>query len=124
MGKVLSARQTILNLVSFKGYLSIPNAARFIRYHKNRWDHRHVVIVNKTASRSSSDPVSERSDDLVTRRLGQESLGSDKKDENDRLTDLPIWSEDFKTDLESTEMHASAHVSQAGTSYESGNEIK
>ena len=44
---------------------------------------------------SSSDSVLERSDELATRRLGQESLRSDKKDENDPLADMPFWFEDF-----------------------------
>ena len=81
---------------------------------------------NRVASSSSSESVSERSDELATRRLEQESLGSDKKVANDPLADLPFWLEDFTDNLEPTEVHAPAHGSQElrfGTSCESGNEI-
>ena len=43
MGKVSSARQTILYLLSFQGYLSILGAVRLPqRHHKNRWDQMHL----------------------------------------------------------------------------------
>ena len=39
VGKVLSARQTIMYLLSFQGYLSILKAVRLLqRHHKNRWN--------------------------------------------------------------------------------------
>ena len=42
-GKILSARQTILYLLSFQGYLSIPTAVRLLqRHHQNRWDQRYL----------------------------------------------------------------------------------
>ena len=40
--------------------------------------------------------------------VGQESLRSDKKDENDPLADLPFWLEDFTDNLEDAEMPAPA----------------
>ena len=52
MGNVLSARQTILYLLSFQGYLSILDAVRLLRrHHKSRWDQRHpwhLETVNTT----------------------------------------------------------------------------
>ena len=42
----------------------------------------------------------------------QESLRSDKMDANDPLADLPFWLEDFTDNLEPTEVHAPAHISQ------------
>ena len=46
-GKVSFARQTILHLLSFQGYLSIPKAVRLLllRHHQNRWDQRHLKHV-------------------------------------------------------------------------------
>ena len=70
------------------------------------------VSGHRAASSSSSDSVLERSDELATRRLGQESLKSEKKDENDPLADLPLWLEDFTDNLEPAEVHAPAHISQ------------
>ena len=67
---------------------------------------------NRAASSSSSGSVFERSDEQVTRRLGQESLRSDKKDANDPLADLPQRLEDFTDNLEDTEVPALAHISQ------------
>ena len=52
----------------------------------------------RAAASSSSDSVSERSDDLATRKLGQESWESDKKDKNDPLAVMPF--------------RAPAHISQ------------
>ena len=41
-GKIFSARQTILNLLTFQDYLWILEAVRLQqRHHKNRWDQRH-----------------------------------------------------------------------------------
>ena len=43
MVMVLSARQTILYLLSFQGYPPILEPVRLLqRYHKNRWDQRHT----------------------------------------------------------------------------------
>ena len=67
---------------------------------------------NMAAASSSSDSVLERSDELATRKLGQESFRSDKKDENDPLADLPFWFQDFADNLEPIEVHAPAHISQ------------
>ena len=67
---------------------------------------------NRAAGSSSSDSVLERSDELATGKLGQESLRSDKKDENDPLADLPFWLQDFTDDLIPTEVQAPAHISQ------------
>ena len=71
-----------------------------------------LVSGNRAASSSSSDPVLRRSGELATRRLVQESLRSDKMDANDPLADLPLWVEDFTDNLEPTEVHAPAHISQ------------
>ena len=67
---------------------------------------------NRAAASSSSDSVLEQSDELATRKLGQESLRSDKKDENDPLADLPFWLQDFTDDLILTGAQAPAHISQ------------
>ena len=72
----------------------------------------HVVSGNRAASSSSSGSVLERSDELATRKLEQESLRSDKKDENDPLADLPLWLQDFTDNLDSTDVHAPAHIAQ------------
>ena len=69
------------------------------------------VSGNMAAANSSSDSVLERSDELATGKLGQESLRSDKKDGNDPLADMPFWFADFKENLKDTELHASAHSS-------------
>ena len=61
---------------------------------------------------SSSGSVFERSDEQATRRLGQESLRSDKKDANDPLADISFWLEDFTDNLIPTEVPAPAHISQ------------
>ena len=54
-----------------------------------------LVSGNWAASSSSSGSVFERSGELATRRLGQESLTDDKKDADDPLADLPIWVRGF-----------------------------
>ena len=94
--------------------MSIPKAVRLLlRHHKNRWDQETPLVSrNRAATSSSSDSVSERSDELATRKLGQESLRSIKKDENDPLADALLWLEDFKENLKPTEVHAPAHISQ------------
>ena len=62
------------------------------------------------SSSSPSGSVSERSDELATGRLGQESLSDDKKDP---LADLPFWEEeDFTDNVEDTEVPALAHSSR------------
>ena len=64
---------------------------------------------------------------LVLRRLGQESLRSDKKDENDWLADVPFWFEVFMENLKPTESACTrTHFSGLifGTSCESGKEIE
>ena len=66
---------------------------------------------NRAASSSSSGSVFERSDEQATRRLGQESLRSDKKDADDPLADL-YWLEDFKDNLVDAELPAPAHDSR------------
>ena len=71
-----------------------------------------LVSGHRAASSSSSDSILERNDELATRRLGQESQRSDKKDANDPLEDLPFWLEDFTDNLEPTEVHAHPHTSQ------------
>ena len=70
----------------------------------------HLASGNRAASSSSSG--SERSDELATRKLGQESLSEDKKDAKDLLADLPFWLEDFTDNLEVTELPAPAHSSR------------
>ena len=45
---------------------------------------------NRTAASSSSDSVLGRSDEASTGKLGQESWGSDKKDENDPLAEMLV----------------------------------
>ena len=70
------------------------------------------VSGNRAVPSSLSDSVLERSDELATRRLGQESLRKDKKNADDSLADLPFWLEDFTDNLEATEVHAPAHISQ------------
>ena len=72
----------------------------------------HLVSGNRTASSSSSGSVLVRSDELATRRLEQESLRDDEKDADDPLADLPFWLEDFTDNLEATEVHEPAHISQ------------
>ena len=114
MGKILSARQTILYLLSFQGYLSIPTAVRLLLRHHQESMGPEVspASENKAAASSSSDSVLERSDELATGKLGQESLRSDMKDENDPLADLPFWLQDFTDDLIPTEVQAPTHISQ------------
>ena len=69
------------------------------------------------ASSSSSSSVSERSDELASRRLvpfpkiqNQNKMRSDRKNSDDPLADLPEWLEEFKENLEDTALHASAHT--------------
>ena len=114
MEKVLSAKPTILYLLSFQGYLSIPKAVRLLlRYHKNRWDQRYTASLWKQSCSKLIFRFSIRAKwRLVLRRLGQESLRSDKKDENDWLADVPFWFEVFMENLKPTEVHAPAHTSQ------------
>ena len=47
----------------------------------------HLVSGNRVASSSSSSPVLERSDELTTEMLKQESLSDGKKDADDPLAD-------------------------------------
>ena len=70
------------------------------------------------ASSSSSSSVSERSDELASRRLvpspeiqNQNKMRSDRKDSKDPLADLADWLQDFKENLKETALHASAHTS-------------
>ena len=42
----------------------------------------------------------------------QESLSDDKKNADDPLADLPLWSEDSTDNLEATELPAPAHSSR------------
>ena len=70
------------------------------------------------ASSSSSSSVSERSDELASRRLvpfpkmhNQNQKRRDRKDSKGLLADLPDWLQDFKENLKETELHASAHSS-------------
>ena len=117
MGKVLTARDTILYLLSFLGYLSILKAVRLSkRHHQNRWETLQVSG-NRAAASSSSDSVLERSDELATGKLGQESWENDKKDENDPLADMPFWSKDFTDNLIPTEVLAPAKSACTRTQY-------
>ena len=75
---------------------------------------------NRATASSTSDSVLERNDELALRKLEQESLRSDKKDENDPSSDLPFLLEDFTDYLIPTEVHAPAHIS-FGTFYKGGN---
>ena len=113
MRKVFCARQTISYLLSFQGYLSIPKSVRLLqRHHKSSGPETPLVFRNRTAASSSADSVLGRSDELATRRLGQESLRSDEKEEYDPSADLPFWLQDFTDNLVPTEVHVPAHVSQ------------
>ena len=119
----LSARLSISYLLSFEGSSSSPTSLpqESLRPEADQ------ASGNRAASSSFSDSVFERSDEQATKRLGQESLRSDKKDANDPLADLPFWFGDFTDDLEDTEMPAPAHISQdsdCGTSCEIGNKIE
>ena len=78
----------------------------------------HLVCGNRPASISSSGSVSERSDELANRRLGQESLKiqtqnkkrDDTKNSDDPLADIPDWLAGFGGNLVE-ELHAPAHSS-------------
>ena len=74
--------------------------------------HAHLVSGNRAASSSSSCSVSERSDELATRKLGQKSLSDDEKDAKDPLADVPFWSENFTDNLKVAELLAPAHSSR------------
>ena len=81
MGKLLSGRETILYLLLFQGYLSIPNAVRHLhRYHRTRGEKRrkeqpgHWCHLQKFKTKKRSD----------------------KKDSEDPLADVPDWLKDFK----------------------------
>ena len=114
MGKTLSARHTILYLVSFQGYLTSLEAFRLLQMpsQESLGPEAPLAYGNRAAASSSSDSVLEQSDELATRKLGQESLRSDKKDENDPLADMPFWSKDFTDNLIPAEVRAPAHISQ------------
>ena len=73
----------------------------------------------RSASSSSSGPVSERSDEMApgTRcdhsKTQNKNKKRDVKENSDNpVADLPEWLEEFKEDLVDTELHASAHSSQ------------
>ena len=51
-----------------------------------------LVSGSRAAASSPSESVLERSDEIASRRLGQEPL---KKDENDPLADMPFCLDDF-----------------------------
>ena len=92
MGKVLSANRQFC-------YLSIRN--KLVIHHATPricGTETPPVSGNRAAASSSSDSVLERSDELATRKHGQESLTSDKKDVTDNL--------------KPTDVHAPAHISQ------------
>ena len=100
MGKVLSARQTILCLLSFQGYPPILEAVRFLqRYHKDRW--------NQSLWKKGCIKFLFRLSIRAKRRTSHEETGA-----KDPLADLPFWLEDFTDNLEPTEVHAPAHISQ------------
>ena len=71
-----------------------------------------LVSGNRAALNTSSDAILERSDELATKRLGQESLRRFKKDTNDPLADLPFCLEVFTDNLEDAEVPAPARISQ------------
>ena len=113
MGKVVSARQTISYLLSFQGSVNSESSSSSTTHQEESLGpDAHQVSENRAASSSSSGSVLERRDELATRRLGQESLRDDKKDADDPLSDLPFWLQEFKDNLEATEVHAPAHISQ------------
>ena len=95
-------------LLHFFHYLEgRSNPAYFAWKEKNSFDDSYLLT-----SSSSSGSVLERSDELATRRVEQESLRNDKKDADDPLADLPFWLKDFTDNLEPTEVHAPALISQ------------
>ena len=113
MGRVLSARRTILYLLSFQGYLPILEAFRLL--------HRHVEIVTgnskRSAASSSSGSVFERSDDMASgnwcelfKAQNKCKKRDDRKNSDDPSADHLDWLEDLKENLVDTELHASAHI--------------
>ena len=92
--------------------VSILQAVRLLqRHHKNRcdqpclWKQGCSELIFRFSIRGEVD-------EQATRRLGQEPLRSDKKDEKDPLADMPFWLKDFTDNLKPTEVHAPAHISQ------------
>ena len=84
---------------------------------------------------SLTSPAQERSDGLAPREWcgspfknpEQKKKRDGSRDADDRLRDLPEWLEEFTDNLEDTELHAPAHISQdsdIGTSCESGQKSK
>ena len=80
---------------------------------------------------SSTSPAEERSDELAPREwYGSHPKTQNKnkkrdgnRDSDERLRDLPEWLEEFTDDLEDTELHAPARISQDSDlerSYECG----
>ena len=110
-GKVLSARQSILYLLSFQGYPPILEANRLQhRHHKNRWDRRHLShLETERKASSSSDSVLGRSDETSSGKLGQESWENDKKDKNDPFAHISQDSHCMKVQSKSWKHSAHSH---------------
>ena len=114
MEKALSARQTILYLLSFQGYLPIPKSSSSSTtppQESLRPESPRASGSGATAS-SFSDSVLERSDETSSGKLGQKSLRDNKKNEKDPLADMPFWLEDFTDNQIPTEKLAPANISQ------------
>ena len=112
MGKVLPARQTISYLLSFQAHLSILEAvssSSTTQSQESLEPDARLVSGNGAAFSSSSDSVVERSDELATRKLGQESVSDAKQDAKDPLADMPFWVQHFTDNLKVPEMPAPAH---------------
>ena len=80
-----------------------------------------VVNIDIAGFVSSTSPAQERSDELAPREWcgspsKTQSIFCLKKDDNrdadDPLAVLPEWLEEFTDNLEDTELHAPAHISQ------------
>ena len=77
----------------------------------------HLVSGNTAASSSSSDSALEQSDKIAARKWCRSATKTptknkkrdDSRDADDLLRDLPEW---FTDNLEDTELHVSAHISQ------------
>ena len=107
MGKVFSARPTILCLLSFQGYLPIPEAVRLPHCHR------------RTRQVHFQSPALERSDGIAPRKWRRSGKTQNKKKRGMRdemrttvCEILPEWPEEFAENLEDTELLASEHISQ------------
>ena len=114
MGRALTARQIIVCLLSFRGYLSIPGAVRLLPlHHQNRWDHRHLQHL-ETERQQTHLQIQYQGEvtKLAQGNLGQESWENDNKDKNDPLAEMPFWLGEFTDDMIPTEVPAPAQISQ------------